>query len=283
MDNEWLDYCKTFIQKIKARHKQMLGRECNLDNPQRLTDKLEWLKVYDSTFLKTYCSDKLSARKYVAAKLGKDISIPVLGVYDKFDEIDFGKLPNDYVIKTNHGSHTNIIVRNGKIDKTKAKKQFDAWMSKDWSWWGYEFNYTLIPRKIFIEPFMNDGHADLVDYKFICFNGNPSFCQVISDRHGEQKRLNYLNRNWEPVTFLSRVDFPANYSIKDTKPVSLNDMWHYAAKLSSDFKFVRVDFYEINGQCYFGELTFIPAAAYIQYVNDETDFYLGKYLTLPIR
>jgi hypothetical protein len=127
MDNEWLDYCKTFIPKIKARHKQMLGRECNLDNPQRLTDKLEWLKVYDSTFLKTYCSDKLTARKYVAAKLGKDISIPVLGVYNTFDEIDFGKLPKDYVIKTNHGSHTNVIVRNGKIDKAKAhRERFDA-------------------------------------------------------------------------------------------------------------------------------------------------------------
>ena len=92
--------------------------------------------------------------------------------------------------------------------------------------------------------------------------------------------MNYLNRNWEPVTFLSDVDFPANYSIKDTKPVSLNDMWQYAAKLSSDFKFVRVDFYEINGQCYFGELTFIPAAAYIQYTNDNADFELGTLLKL---
>ena len=129
MDKAWLDYCKSFIPQIKARHKQMLGRECNLENPQRLTDKLEWLKVYDSTFLKTYCSDKLTARKYVAAKLGKDISIPVLGVYDKFDDIDFSKLPKDYVIKTNHGSHTNIIVRHGKIDKVKAKKQFDGYVT----------------------------------------------------------------------------------------------------------------------------------------------------------
>ena len=104
MANNWLDYCKTFIPKIKARHKEMLGRECNLENPQRFTDKLEWLKVYDSTFLKTYCADKLTARKYVMSKLGKDISIPVLGVYDKFDAIDFSKLPKDYVIKTNHGS-----------------------------------------------------------------------------------------------------------------------------------------------------------------------------------
>lgn len=280
MANNWLDYCKTFIPKIKVRHKEMLGRECNLDNPRRFTDKLEWLKVYDSTFLKTYCSDKLTARKYVAAQLGKDISIPVIGVYDKFDDIDFSKLPQNYVIKTNHGSHTNVIVRNGKIDKVKAKSKFDSWMSTDWSWYGYELNYIPIPRKIFIEPFMSDGHPDLIDYKFLCFNGMPSYCQVISDRHGKHKRLNYLDRSWQPAYDISRTDFPADYTRIDIPPKTITDMWKYAAALSSDFKFVRVDFYEIDGQCYFGELTFIPAAAYIKYTNDITDYKFGDLLSL---
>ena len=280
MDNEWLEYCKTFIPKIKARHKEMLGRECNLENPQRLTDKLEWLKVYDSTFLKTYCSDKLTARQYVASKLGKDISIPVLGVYNRFDDINFSKLPNDYVIKTNHGSHTNIIVRNGQIDKANARRLFSEWMSKDWSWWGYELNYIPIPRKIFIEPFMSDGHPDLIDYKFLCFNGNPVYCQAISDRHGPLKRLNYLDINWKPATDISRVDFPANYNIIDRAPKLLSNMWSYAKQLSKDFKFVRVDFYEISGECFFGELTFLPAAGYIHYTNDSVDFKLGKLLSL---
>lgn len=278
MDKAWLDYCKSFIPQIKARHKQMLGRECNLENPQRFTDKLEWLKVYDSTFLKTYCSDKLTARKYVTAKLGKDISIPVLGVYDKFDDIDFSKLPKDYVIKTNHGSHTNIIVRNGKIDKGKAKKQFDDWISKDWSWWGYELFYSLVPRKILVEQYMNDGHSDLNDYKFLCFNGKPNFCQVIGDRHNSNKHLNYYDRNWKPCINMSRTDFPANYNIAEPIPESIEDMWHYAEILSKDFKFVRVDFYDINGICYFGELTFAPGAAYIKYTHDYVDFELGAML-----
>lgn len=122
MGNDWLNYCKTFIPQIKARHRQMLGRECNIENPLRFTDKLEWLKIYDSTFLKTYCSDKLTARKYVVAKLGRDISFPILGIYDKFDDIIFRKLPKNYIIKTNHASHTNIIVQNGNLNKTYAKK-----------------------------------------------------------------------------------------------------------------------------------------------------------------
>lgn len=280
MGNDWLAYCKSFIPQIKARHKQMLGRDCDLEHPRRLTDKLEWLKVYDSNFLKTYCSDKITARKYVAAKLGKDISIPLLGIYDNFDAIDFSKLPKDYVIKTNHGSHTNIIVRGGKIDKNLAKRKFDEWLAKDWSWWGYELHYKPIPRKILIEKFVSDGHPDLTDYKFLCFNGVPTYCQVISDRHGRNKRLNYMTRDWTPALNISRTDFPANYSFIDPPPASIDIMWKYAEKLSEDFKFVRVDFYEIANKCYFGELTFIPAAAYIKFTDDSVDYALGKMLEL---
>ena len=277
MDKEWLEYCKTFIPQIKARHKQMLGRECNLDNPQRLTDKLEWLKVYDSTFLKTYCSDKLTARKYVAAKLGKDISIPVIGIYDKFDDIDFSKLPKDYVIKTNHGSHTNVIVRNGKIDKVTAKKQFNEWMSKDWSWWGYELHYIPIPRKIYIEPFMCGDSDSLIDYKFWCFNGIPKFFTINGDNgHGGINHYDFSGQ----LLPISRKELPADPNKVWPMPLTLDEMKRAAQVLSSPFKFVRVDFYEINGKCYFGELTFIPGAAYIQYVNDETDFNLGQLLHL---
>lgn len=241
---------------------------------------MEWLKVYDSNFLKTYCSDKITARKYVAAKLGKDISIPLLGIYDNFGAIDFSKLPKDYVIKTNHGSHTNIIVRGGKIDKNVAKRKFDEWLAKDWSWWGYELHYKPIPRKILIEKFVSDGHPDLTDYKFLCFNGVPTYCQVISDRHGRNKRLNYMTRDWTPALNISQTDFPANYSFIDPPPASIDIMWKYAEKLSEDFKFVRVDFYEIANKCYFGELTFIPAAAYIKFTDDSVDYALGKMLEL---
>ena len=277
MDKEWLEYCKTFIPQIKARHKQMLGRECNLDNPQRLTDKFEWLKVYDSTFLKTYCSDKLTARKYVAAKLGKDISIPVLGVYNTFDEIDFGKMSKDYVIKTNHGSHTNIIVRNGKIDKNKAKKQFDEWMSKDWSWWGYELHYIPIPRRIYIEPFMRNNDLPLNDYKFWCFNGKPKFFTINGDNgHGG---INYYSIDGTLLD-VSNNAAPANKEKQWKLPYTFDLMKQYASILAEPFKFVRVDFYEINAKCVFGELTFIPGAAYIQYTPDSTDYKFGELLQL---
>lgn len=280
MPDIWLEYCTSFIPQIKNRHKQMTGHTCNLDNPIRLTDKMEWLKIYDSTFLKTYCSDKYTARKYVKTKIGRDISIPLIGVYDNFELIDFSKLPSDYVLKTNHGSHTNITVHNGAINKPDANAKFREWLSKDWTWWGYEFNYLLIPRKIIAEEYKSDGHPDLVDYKFLCFNGKPFYCQVIADRHSKAKHLNYYNMKWEPQYNMSRKDFPANYNIKHDAPKTLDTMIDYATRLSADFKFVRVDFYEINGDVFFGELTFYPAAAYINYTNDAVDIMLGSILQL---
>lgn len=281
MENKsWTDYCISMIPKMKARFKQMMGREPDLVNPKRFTDKLEWLKAYDSTFLKTYCADKILVREYVKKKIGKDISIPLLGTFKKIDDIDFSKLPKDYVIKTNHGSHTNIIVRDGKINKDYARKKFNEWLSKDWSWWGYEMHYVPIKRQILIEQFMNDGNPDLTDYKFYCFNGKPTYCQVIANRHSANKHLNWYDMAWRPVTRISSKENPANYNLIHEVPKTFEEMKEYAIKLSADFKFVRVDFYEIHNKVYFGELTFIPAAAYIKYTNDTVDFELGELLIL---
>lgn len=280
MTLNWQEYCISLAPKIKARFKQMMGFEPNLENPKRFTEKLEWLKVYDSTFLKTYCADKITAREYVEDKLGKDISIPLLGVYDKFDDIDFSKLPRDYIMKTNHGSHTNIIVRNGNLNKPLARQKFNEWLSKDWSWWGYEMFYKPIPRKIIIEQFMSDGNVALTDYKFLCFNGTPIYCQAITDRGTNNMALNYYDMNWTPCKEISRLDLPANYNKIDKKPETFELMKEYATILSKDFKFVRVDFYEIDTKVYFGELTFIPAASYVKYKNPKTDFELGDLLKL---
>ena len=280
MADKWIDYCVSLTPKIKARFKQMMDFEPNIENPKRFTEKLEWLKIYDSTYLKTYCADKVTAREYVKDKLGKDISIPLIGIYDKFEDIDFSKLPKDYIMKTNHGSHTNIIVRNGNLNKNIVKQKFNEWLSKDWSWWGYEMFYKSIPRKIIIEKFMSDGNVALTDYKFLCFNGKPFYCQAITDRGTNKMALNYYDMDWKPCTEISRLDLPANYNKIDEKPKTYEQMKKYATVLSKDFKFVRVDFYEINGNVYFGELTFIPAASYIKYKNPNTDFEFGKLLKL---
>lgn len=126
----------------------------------------------------------------------------------------------------------------------------------------------------------NEGKSALTDYKFSCFNGEQKFCQIINDRFTNKLHFNYYNMNFKPMLDVSTNDHPANYSLKDEKPETWDLMIEYAKKLSEDFKYVRVDFYQINGKIYFGELTFIPAAAYIKYKNDKTDFEFGEMLKL---
>ena len=186
-------------------------------------------------------------------------------------------------MKCNHGSGMNIIVTDkSKLNIKKTKDKLQSWLSTDFAFKnGYEMQYHKIERKIYAEKYMNDGKADLTDYKFLCFNGEPKFCQVINDRNNEKRHLNYYDMNFKFID-ISRIDFPNNPKLIDKKPKTFELMKEYAKKLSSDFKFVRVDFYEINGKVYLGELTFTPGAGRIAYKNPLHESYLGDMLDLNI-
>lgn len=282
MENKtWEEYCISQIPYLKQRWNLIMNNTpLDLVNPKRLTEKIQWLKIYDSTDLKTLCSDKIAVRQYCFDVLNKDYFIPILGIWKRFEDINFKILPKDYVLKTNHGSHTNLIVKNNKINKVAAKNNFDCWLAKDWTWWGAELAYKRIDRKIFAETYMHDGHDDLIDYKFLCFNGRPTFCQIIADRHNKNKRLNYYDMNFVPQKNISRTDFLANYNVIDPIPRNWDLMKEVATKLSKAFKFVRVDFYEINNTLYIGELTFFPGSGFIKYTDPTVDLRLGNILTL---
>ena len=269
------EWCISQKDKVKNQFKQLMGYEPNLDNPKTICEKLNWMKIYDSTFLKTYCADKLLVQDYVKSKLGIDLSIPVLGVYNKFEEIDFSKLPKNYVIKCNHGSGMNIIVKNGNINKLEAKQKLDKWMKTDYLHL-YEFHYKPIQKKIFIEEYKDNGVDGLIDYKFWCFNGEPKFYGVNAG-HGHGA-INYYNIDGTDFMY-QRSDYSANKNAAWEKPKNFEKMIEYSKKLSEDFKFVRVDFYEINDKIYLGELTFIPGGGYIKY-NGNGDEEIGKMLDL---
>lgn len=262
-----------FIEWCKGRY--------NLDNPKTIQDKIQWLKLNDSTDLKTRCADKILLHNYCKEKLGKDICIPVIKVFNDFC-INLNELPKQFVLKCNHGSGMNIIVKDRSLlNIDDAKNKLEKWLNRDFAFQNhFEYHYHNIPRKIFAEKYMNDGHNDLIDYKFICFNGKPTFCQVIDDRNGEKRHLNYYDMNWIPQMGLERLDFPANYSIKHDKPTNFDLMIEYAKILSKDFKLVRVDFYEINNEVYLGELTFTPGSGTFRYKNKEDEIAVGDMLNL---
>lgn len=279
-NDEWIRFCEAQVPELKKIYRRQTGKELDLNNCRTLTEKIQWLKIYDSNPLKCRCSDKILVREYCREKLGVDLFIPIIGVWDSFDGIDFDKLPENYVLKTNHGSHTNIIVKDGKIDKRKAKLKFDEWLSKDWSWWGKEMAYYPIKRKIFAEQFMKDkNEGELTDYKFLCFNGVPKYCQVFNNRHEKKFHCNYYDNDFNFVD-ISRTDIPNDKTNLDKKPTNFEKMKEYTKTLSQDFNFVRVDFYEINEKPYLSELTFFPAAGFCKYTNPNVDLYLGNLLKI---
>ena len=231
----------------------------DLDNPKTFNEKIQWSKIYDSTPIKTKLADKYLVRDWVAEKIGDKYLIPLLGVYDSFEEIDFDKLPNQFVMKCNHGSAMNIVVKDkSKLDLVDVKSKLDKWMHENFAFKvGCELHYRDIPPKIIIEKYMDDGTGDLRDYKFTCFNGEPEFVWIDSDRHTEHKR-NLYDLQWNQM----KAKVNTNYDTfpSPEKPKCFDEMVDLAKKLSTGFNYVRVDFYVINDSVYFGEMTFTSSS-----------------------
>ncbi len=274
---DWLDYCKQQIPFIQETYLKRMGVPLNLSNPRTFTEKLQWLKIYDSSFLKTYCADKVSLHAYCQSKLGYDMCIPLIGVYETASQIPFDRLPNGVVFKCNHGSGYNIICKPSQpLDYNRIRRALTKWLLEDFSLRnGSELHYKLIPRKILIEPYMNDGHADLVDYKFYCFNGRPVFCQVITDRRTHEKISHFID-GWVYAPQYDWVEFESDSGIQC--PKHYEKMLDISTKLSKAFKMVRVDFYVIADKLYLGELTFTPNSGYHHFKDPHINIELGRML-----
>ena len=169
---------------IKIQYKIATGRNLNLKRPQRFTEKLQWYKLYYRDNLMTKCADKYAVREYIEKKGYKDILIPILGVYDNANEINFDKLPNKFVMKTTNGSHTNLFCENkSKLNKEHAKDKLNKWLNRDTISPGREWAYHGIKPKIICEEYLEkDNNNDLIDYKFFCFNGKVYCLYVIIER-----------------------------------------------------------------------------------------------------
>lgn len=272
------DELKPVVIEIAKRHKVDL----NLEHPVTIQDKLSWLMLHDCDKLKTKCADKYLLREYCIEKLGVDICLPLLFVYNSTDEIKWSELPNEFVIKCNHGSGMNIVVRDKKtINKYEVLQKLDTWMVDNFALRNtYEAQYYHVPRKIVVEKLMTDAtqNESLFDYKFWCFNGEPKFF-TINDGHGHGN-INHYKMDKTPYRELERADIKSDYSKGYKMPEGFDLMVEYAKKLSEPFKFVRVDFYEIGGKVYLGELTFTPGCGYFNYKSQELNIKIGNMLKI---
>lgn len=265
---------------VKERWFKMINKPLNLDNPVTFNEKIQWLKLYNSIPIKTRLADKYLVREYVKNKIGKEYLIPLLGVYDKFEEINFGMLPDKFVIKCNHGSGYNIIVKDkSKLNLKDIQTTINNWMNINYPFvYGMELHYRDIEPKIIIEEFMDDGTGDLKDYKITCFNGKPELIWVDSDRFTNHKR-NLYDLNWKQLPYKINSHYETFPSPE--KPKNLKKLLKFASILSNNFIYVRVDFYIINQKIFFSEMTFASESGYGNIEPHNFDLYLGSLIKLP--
>lgn len=271
-----------YKKELQIWYQKVTGKYLNLDNPQSFNEKIQWLKLYDSTPIKTRLADKHLVREWVKEKIGEQYLIPLLGVYDKFEEIDFSKLPNQYVIKCNHGCSYNIIVKDKtKLDLTEVKTKLDKWMNENFAFKiGYELHYRDIKPKIIIEKYIeNKGADDLYDYKFWCFDGKVAYIQFLSERNLSGLKMAFYDKNWIKQSFV--YSYPLDTK-KIEKPDNLDKMIQLAEILSKGFPHVRVDFYRLNdGTIYLGEMTFTSASGSCKWNDEKINIILGNMIKLP--
>ena len=269
---------KTFL---KIMYSLRIGQKLNINNPQTFNEKIQWLKIHDRRPEYTKMVDKYEVKKYVANIIGEETIIPTIGVYDCVDDIDFTKLPSQFVLKCTHDSGGIVICKDiTKINQKQVKRKLNKWLHRSYFYQNREWPYKNVTPRIIAEKYMEDESGwQLKDYKIFCFNGEPKFIEVDYDRYVGHK-LNVYDLDWNFIDFY--MTSPNDKDVKIKKPETLNEMLEFARKLSKGIIFVRVDFYSINSMIYFGEMTFHPGSGMIDFHPKEYDKILGEMLVLPI-
>jgi len=255
----------------------------DLKNPKRYTEKLQWLKLNYRNPVMVQCVDKYIVRDYIRAQGLSHILTELYGVFDSVDEIDFSRLPQQFIVKTTNGSGTNIICRDrSEFDEGDAKVKLREYLDRPQINAGREWAYNGVQKRIVVEELLvdkNNPQGGINDYKFICFDGTVACVVVDVDRYTDHKR-NFYNEDWQRIDVES--DHP-NLDYDIDPPVCYTEMLEIAKKLSKGFPAVRVDLYCVNGKVYFGEMTFYPWSGYVQFAPDSFDYILGSGFVLPTK
>lgn len=268
---------------LKKQFKNVFGYELNLDNPKTFNEKIQWLKLYDRKEIYTQLVDKHKVKEHVARLIGSEYIIKTIGVWDRFEDIDFEKLPNQFVLKCTHDSGGLIVCKNKKeFNIKKAKSKINNCLKKNYYYQNREWPYKNVKPRIICEEYMSDEkQQDLLDYKFLCFNGKVKASFVCSDRRSNKGlAIDFFDRDWNHLPMKRRY---RNADNVPTQPINYELMINLAEILCKDIPFVRVDFYEINKKVYFGELTFYPGSGLEEFTPEEYDYLFGKMIELPER
>ena len=268
-----------YYYNLRKRLLKNTNRNYDESNIITFQNKLDYLLIHESPEYKSILADKTRVGEYSQKILGKNICVPILKIYNNSNEIKLEDLPEKFVLKCNHGSGFNILVKNkSSFDLEKAKQLLNSWMHINYGFVFGEAQYLFIKRKILLSPYLGDN---LKEYKFFCFNGEPKYIVVSTKLNNGNHLYNYYDLNWN----LTEIDHNFPGVVRDPnviieKPKHLNLMIEYARKFSNEFVFVRVDLYDINDTIYLSELTFSPTDNRMKYKNEEQRIYLGSLLDI---
>lgn len=269
-------------QFLKMQFKNVFGYEMNLDEPKTYSEKLQWLKLYDRRPEYTMMVDKYAVKEYVASKIGEDHIIKTLGVWEQFDEIDFDTLPKQFVLKCTHDSGGLVICTDkAKFNQAAAKKKIEKSLANDYYMQNREWPYKNVHRRIIAEEYMVDESGyELKDYKIFAFNGKAKAMFIASDRTNpkEETKFDFFDMDFNHLPFTNGHP-NATHEIKC--PSTFEEMKKYAEILSQGLPEARIDFYDINGKVYFGEITFFHWSGFERFVPSEWDEIFGSWISLP--
>ena len=271
---------RIYLQIVYFRH---FKKFIDFDNPKTFNEKIQWLKLNYRKEEYTNLVDKYRVKQYITKLIGEEYVIPTLGVWKNVDDIDFKSLPEKFVLKCNNDSGGIVICKNKKdFDEVKAKSFLKERLKNNGYWYGREWPYKNVKPCIIAEKYMEDSISkDLKDYKFFCFNGSMEFFDIDIDRFIEH-RSNYYDRNGNFLPF-GKTYCPPDYTKKIEMPKNLDKMIELAETISHNTVLSRIDFYEIDGQVYFGEITFFHWSGLKPFEPEEWDYKFGSWIQLPKR
>ena len=263
---------------IKICAKIELNEKMNISNPCTFNEKIQWLKLFDINPLKSDLADKYKVRDWVSKKIGKNYLVPLLGVWENFEDINFDILPSKFVLKATHGCSCNIIVENkSDFDKKDAEQKFKKWFATNYAYNSGEIHYESIKPRIIAEEYIENQGGDLYDYKVFCFNGKAKYIMFLCDRKAGLK-MAFYDVNWckQPFTY----SYPM-LEEEIEKPDCLSELIEKAETLAEGFDCVRVDFYILNdGRIKFGEMTFASAGGFCKWNPPEYNEILGRMIRI---
>lgn len=266
---------------IKAKwYGRRMPYRLNLKHPKAYNEKLQWIKLYDRNPLYTTLVDKYRVKQYVIDKVGAEHVIPLLGAWDKVEDIEWGNLPNQFVLKVNHDCGGQIICKDkSKLDIPSTVEKLKKSLNRNYYYESREWPYKNVEPKVFAEDYMEDEFGELRDYKFFCFDGEVKAMFIATERNaGGEVKFDFFDANFNHLPF---TQGHPNADKLPEKPKGFEKMNELAAKLSKGIPEVRVDFYDVNGQVYFGEFTFFHFGGIVEFHPTEWDYTFGSWIKLP--